>query len=221
MSYRVLLIDDSPSARALLRDSLRGLGCSVVGEATEAQEGLRLAQALQPDLIFLAVGLPGVDGITTATWIMKEAPTPIILLTRHRDPATIRRATEAGVMAYLIKPVQKEGLQPAIALAIARFREFMALWKDNQHLRRALETRKKIERAKGLLMVRRGISEAEAFSAIQRQSMKSRTPMDQIAEAILVAEAVAETTTDPNPAPSMRPQPKITPDRFLRMKGGN
>ena len=100
----------------------------------------------------------------------------------------------------------------AIELAIARFREFMALWKDNQHLRRALEGRKRIERAKGLLMARQGITEAEAFHSIQRQSMKTRTPMEQVAEAILVAEAVEEV---------VRPRSKNTQERLLTIKGGN
>jgi response regulator NasT len=157
-------------------------------------------------LIFLAVDREGVDCITAATRIMQQAPTPIILLARQRDAAMIRRATQAGVMAYLVKPVRAQELQPAVELAIARFREFMALWKDNQHLRIALEARKKIERAKGFLMARQGITEAEAYSSIRRQSMKTRTSMAQIAEAILVAEAVEQ---------AVRPRSKISPDGLL------
>jgi response regulator NasT len=200
VSYRLLLIEDNASTRTILKETLRELGYSVVGEATDAAQGLHLAQMVQPDLIFLAVGRDGGQGITAATRIMQQAPTPIILLGRQRDAAMIPQATQAGVMAYLVKPVRAQELQPAVELAIARFREFMALWKDNQHLRTALEARKKIERAKGLLMARQGITEAEAFHSIQRQSMKTRTPMQQIAEAILVTEGVVEVLTASKPA---------------------
>lgn len=199
MSYRLLLVEDCTSARTFLRETLRGLGYAVVGEAIDAERGLHLAQTLHPDLVFLAVDLEGANGITAATRIMKQAPTPIILLGHDWDTATIRQATQAGVMGYLVKPVRKQELQPAVELAVARFREVRVLWKDNQHLRTAMEARKKIERAKGLLMARQGITEAEAFHSIQRQSMKSRTPMTQIAEAILVTEAVTEAATASKP----------------------
>lgn len=204
MSYRLLLIEDSAYARTLLKETLRELGYAVVGEARDIDEGLQLVQTLQPDLIFLAADLEGANGMAAATHILKQAPTPVILLARQLDATMIRQATQAGVMACLVKPVRGQELQPAIELAIARFREFMALWKDNQHMRTALEARKKIERAKGLLMARQGITEAEAFHSIQRQSMKTRTPMQQIAEAILVAEAVAEVSTAAKPAPLER-----------------
>ena len=171
----------------------------MVGEAIDAERGLHLAQTLHPDLVFLAVDLEGANGITAATRITKQAPTPIILLGHDWDTATIRQATQAGVMGYLVKPVRKQELQPAVELAVARFREVRVLWKDNQHLRTAMEARKKIERAKGLLMARQGITEAEAFHSIQRQSMKSRTPMTQIADAILVTEAVTEAATASKP----------------------
>lgn len=200
MSYRLLLIEDSAYARTFLKETLRELGYAVVGEARGVEEGLQLVQTLQPDLIFLAADLKGANGMAAATHILKQAPTPVILLARQLDATMIRQATQAGVMACLVKPVRGQELQPAIELAIARFREFMALWKDNQHMRTALEARKKIERAKGLLMARQGITEAEAFHSIQRQSMKTRTPMQQIAEAILVAEAVAEVSTAAKPA---------------------
>lgn len=210
MSYRILLIEESPSARTFIRERLRGLGYAVVGEAPDGEKGLHLAQSLQPDLIFLGLDLKGDTGFTVVTRIMKENPTPIILLTHQQDAVTIRRATQAGVMAYLIKPVGGHELQPSIELAIARFREFMALWRDNQHLRTALEARKKIERAKGLLMARQGITEAEAFSSIQRQSMKTRTPMGRVAEAILIADAVEE---------AGRPGSRIASDRSPNIKG--
>ncbi len=192
MSYRLLLVEKRSSSRATLREALRGLGYAVVGEASDPETGVQLAHTLQPDLVFWGGGSHGGHGFAGAARIMKESPTPIILLAHRRDPETIRQATQAGVMAYLVKPVRIPELEPAIEVAIARFREFMTLWKDNQQLRTVLESRKKIERAKGLLMAREGITEAEAFNSIQRQSMKTRTRMEQVAEAILVAAAVAE-----------------------------
>lgn len=199
VAHRLLLVEDNATVRTVLKETLRKLGYAVVGEASAPEQGLHLAQSLQPDLIFLAIDLAGVDGITVATRIMEQAPAPIILLGRQRDAGKIRRATQAGVMAYLVQPLRAHELQPTVELAIARFREFMALWKDNRHLRAALEARKKIERAKGLLMARQGITESEAFHSIQRQSMKTRTPMAQIAEAILVSETVVEGATASKP----------------------
>ena len=188
--YRVLIVDDSTNSRALLRTALGRLGLRVVGEAASSEEGIGLAEGLRPDLILLAVGLPGLDGLSAAARIMQSAPTPIILLTRHRDRETIRRAGEAGVMAYLLKPLREEELMPAVELAVSRFREFAALRADNQSLRRALEARKVIERAKGILMRQEGIPEAEAFRRIQRRSMDTQIPMVEIAQAILLAEGL-------------------------------
>jgi response regulator NasT len=193
---RVLIVDDSRSSRVLLRDALKGLDCSVVCEAAEAQEGLDLTRSTQPDLIFMAVGLPGADGITAARQIMEEVPTPIVILTSHRDSQTIRRATEAGVMAYLIKPVREEELQPAVEMAIGRFTEFMTLRQENAGLKRALEERKVIERAKGILMERERLAEGEAFTRIRKASMKSRRPMVEIARALLTAEEVSRGMTN-------------------------
>lgn len=192
MRYRLLIVDDSVKSRAFLTKALLGLNCSVVGEAAEAGEGLHLAHHLRPDLILMAVGLPDLDGITAARQIMEEVPTPIVILTSHRDPETIRRATEVGVMAYLIKPVRQEELQPAIELAIARFREFMTLRQENADLKRALEERKVIERAKGILMETEGFSEQEAFARIRKMSMDTGKPMGEIARAILLATEVRQ-----------------------------
>lgn len=190
--YRILIVDDSASSRTLLVEGLKELGCAVVGEAGDAQEGLGCVRSLRPDVVFVAIGLPDSDGITAARQIMEELPTPIVILSRHRDPETIRRATEVGVMAYLIKPVRKEELGPAIELAIGRFREFVALRRENADLKRALEERKVIERAKGILMETEGFSEREAFARIRRMSMDTRKPIEEIARAILLAAGVRQ-----------------------------
>jgi len=192
MIYRILIVDDSVRSRAFLTKALQGLSCSVVGEAADAGEGLHLAHTLKPDLILMAVGLPDMDGITAARQIMEQVPTPIVILTSHRDPETIRRATEAGVMAYLLKPVRKEELGPAVELAIGRFREFVTLRQENADLKRALEERKVVEKAKGILMETEGFSEREAFARIRKMSMDTRKSMEEIARAILLVAEVRQ-----------------------------
>lgn len=190
--YRIVIVDDSASSRTLLVEGLKEMGCAIVGEAGNAQGALGCVRSLRPDLVFVAVGLPDTDGITAARQMMEELPTPIVILTSHRDPETIRRATEAGVMAYLLKPVRKEALGPAIELAIGRFREFVMLRQENADLKKALEERKVVEKAKGILMETEGFSEREAFARIRKMSMDTRKSMEEIARAILLVAEVRQ-----------------------------
>ena len=190
----VVIIDDSLGSRATLGQALKRLGFEVVGEGSSGSEAIRLAQALKPDVLFLAVGLPDLDGLTTAAQILETHALPIIILSSHLNPEVIQRAKEAGVMAYLVKPLREEELLPAMELAISRFEEFNALKKENADLKRILEDRKLIERAKGILMEREKISEPQAFGRIQKASMNSRRSMAEIAQAILLSEAVAGRT---------------------------
>ena len=157
---------------------------------------LALVAATTPEIVLMAVGLPDLDGINAARSIMEATPLPIVLLTSHHDAGTIERAKRAGVMGYLIKPLRERELHPAIELAISRFHEFAELQKQNEELKKTLEARKIIERAKGILMRRQGFSEAEAFSSIQRKSMDMRKPMTEIAEAIILSEEVAKRKND-------------------------
>ena len=190
----VVIVDDSPRSRATLGGALKRLGCEVAGEGSSGSEAIRLAQTLKPDVLFLAVGLPDMDGLTVAAHILGTLPLPILILSSHLDQELIQRAKEAGVMAYLLKPLREEELLPAIELAISRFEEFNALRKENADLRRILEDRKLIERAKGILMERERISEQQAFARIQKTSMNTRRSMAEIAQAILLSEAVAART---------------------------
>src|SRR5438093_10216493 len=144
------------------------------------------------EIVLMAVGLRDMDGISAAKKIMEENPAPIVLLSSHHDPETIEGAKDAGVMAYLVKPLREEELLPTVELAISRFDEFRSLRKENEDLKRTLEARKAIERAKGLLMKNQGLSEAEAFSLIQKKSMDMRKPMVEIAQAILLAEEMVQ-----------------------------
>jgi response regulator NasT len=143
----------------------------------------------------MAVGLHDLDGIRAARRIMQARPLPIVLLTSHFDGATIERATRAGVMGYLIKPLRASELAPVIELAIARFQEFIALQKENADLKNTLEARKVIERAKGILMKRHQLSEAEAFDLIKRQSMDTRKPMVEIARAVVLSHELTKKMT--------------------------
>lgn len=187
---RVLVIDDHLPSRAFLVKALNEKGFGVVGEGASGKGALKLAQATAPDAILMSVGLPDIDGIRAAQNIMEENPLPIVLLTSHSDTETIERAKEAGVMAYLLKPLREEELLPVTELAISRFEEFISLRRENEDLKKTLEARKAIERAKGVLMKQQGLSEPEAFSLIQKKSMDLRKPMAEIAQAIILSEEI-------------------------------
>ena len=196
MPRKAVIIDDSLQSRATLKTALMRLGFEVEGEGASGQEAIRLAQELKPDVLFLAVGLPEIDGVSAADQILEVHPLPVIILSSHRDPDVIQRAIEAGIMAYLVKPLREEELLPVTELAISRFEEFMALRKENEDLKRTLEGRKLIERAKGVLMDREKISEQQAFALIQKASMNTRQPMVEIAQAILLSEEVTARPLD-------------------------
>jgi len=190
MKRKILLIDDHLPSRSFLARALAQEGFDIVGEGASARSSVFLAKEKKPDAILMAVGLPDVDGISAAQKIMEASPCPVILVTSHYEAATIERAKKAGVMAYLIKPVRPEELRPTIEMAASRFAEFMSLRKENEDLTKTLESRKAIERAKGILMKRQGLSEAEAFALIQKRSMDTRKPMAEIAEAIMLTEGM-------------------------------
>lgn len=189
---RVVIVDDSLRSRAVLATALTRLGFEVAGEGSSGAHATRLTQELKPDVLVLAVGLPDMDGLTAAASVLEAHPLPILILSSHLDQALIQRAKEAGVMAYLLKPLREEELLPTIELAVSRFEEFKALRKENADLKRTLENRKLIERAKGVLMERESVSEQVAFARIQKASMNTRRSMAEIAQAILLTESVAE-----------------------------
>ncbi len=168
------------------------MGGAVAGAGASREEALALVERYRPDVVILAVGLPDGDGVDAAQEIMARAPCPIVLLTSRTDATVIERARAAGVMAFLLKPLRPEELGPAVDLAVARFREFEAIRKENADLKKALDSRKLVERAKGLLMEREGLTESEAFRRIQRASMDTRRSMAEVAEAILLAAKVSK-----------------------------
>jgi AmiR/NasT family two-component response regulator len=192
MKRKVLIIDDHLPSKAFSAQALSEEECEVVGEGGDGRSAVELVKILSPDVLLIAVGLPDMDGISAARQILAERPLPIILLTSHYDKDTVERAKTAGVMAYLVKPLRKEELVPNLELAISHFAEIISLRKANEHLKRSLESRKTIERAKGILMKNQGLSEAQAFSLMQKKSMNTQRPMVDIAQAIILTEEMKQ-----------------------------
>lgn len=184
---RVIVADDESLVRVDLRESLTELGYLVVGEVGDGQSAVNMARELNPDVVVMDIKMPGMDGIEAARILTQEKVSPVVLLTAYSQKDLIERAKEAGVVGYLVKPFRETDLAPAIELALARFAEFRALQEEVGNLTEALETRKKVERAKGILMEKQGMTEAEAFRKIQKMSMNTRKPMKEVAEAIVLA----------------------------------
>jgi two-component system, response regulator PdtaR len=187
-SLRVVIADDETIRLMSLKAQLESLGLQVVGEAVNGKQALDLVLRLKPDLAILDIKMPEVDGLEAAKGIAAEYPIPVIVLTAYSERSLAERAIEAGVFAYLMKPVSEEDLLPTLLLAKSRFREFQDLRKGISDLKEALETRKLIERAKGILMERRNLSEAEAFRRMQIQSQNENKKLSEIAQAIIMAD---------------------------------
>lgn len=187
---RLIIADDESLIRMNLKETLVGLGYLVVGEAGDGVSAITLARQLQPDLMVMDIKMPKLDGIQAAEVLTQERIAPVLLLTAYNDRELVQRALDAGVVAYLVKPFREADLLPAIEVAIARFQELRSLDKQLGDLQEAMETRKIVERAKGLLMETQGLTEAEAFRRIQQLSMNTRKPMKEIAQALLLANQI-------------------------------
>jgi AmiR/NasT family two-component response regulator len=191
---RVVIADDDPIIRMDLREMLAGMDYAVEGEAGDGKTAVNLARKVQPDLVIMDIRMPELDGIEAARILTAEKVAPVLLLTAYSEPELVQRAAQAGVIGYLVKPFRETQLGPAIEVTLARFREFEQVHKELGNMREALEARKIIERAKGILMARSGLSEPEAFRRIQKHSMDTRKTMREVAEAIVLAnEMEAET----------------------------
>lgn len=185
---RILIADDEGVIRLGLREMLKDQGYQVVGEAADGARLLDLVRKLRPDLVFLDIKMPGVDGLQAARALAADRAVPVIILTAYADREFVNQARAAGVLAYLVKPVRESDLRPAIEVAMARYREIQTLQKEIGNLDAAMQTRKLVERAKGILMRRHGLDEATAFSRIQKQARDSRKTMGEIAEEIIATE---------------------------------
>lgn len=189
---RVIIADDESIIRMDLREMLTNLGYLVVGEAGDGRSAVNLARELKPDVAIFDIKMPGMDGIEAARILTEEKIAPVVLLTAYSQRDLVERAKEAGVVGYITKPMRESDLTPAIEVAMARFSEFRALEKEVGDLKQALETRKLVDRAKGILMDTQGLTEAEAFRKIQKMSMNKRRPMKDVAEAIILAHQTRE-----------------------------
>ncbi|MHB0869113.1 MAG: ANTAR domain-containing response regulator [Chloroflexota bacterium] len=189
---RVVIADDESIIRMDLREMLTNLGYLVVGETGDGISAVNLARELRPDLVIMDIKMPDLDGIQAARVLTEERIAPVLLLTAFSQQELIEGAKEAGVVGYIVKPFRESELVPAIEVALARFREFKALEKELTDTRNILETRKIVERAKGVLMDTQGLKEAEAFRKIQKLSMNTRKSMREVAEAILLANQVGK-----------------------------
>lgn len=187
---RVLIADDDPIIRLDLKQMLENLGYEVVAEAGDGQEAVAQARANKPDVCILDVKMPVMDGIEATSIITEENIAPTILLTAYSDKELVDRAKDAGVFAYLVKPFKPSDLPPSIEVARSRFEQNIQLGKEVNNLAEKLETRKLIDRAKGILMDQHTLGEAEAYRRIQLQSMNLRKSMKEVAEAIILAKSI-------------------------------
>jgi len=184
---RVLVADDEPIIRLDLKHILEDMGHTVVAEAGDGAAAVSLARQHKPDLVILDVKMPVMDGIEVAAAIANDKIAPVLMLTAYGQVELVERARDVGVFGYLVKPFREVDLYPAIEIALHRFKELQELEAQVGSLQEALETRKLVERAKAILMERHGLKEPEAFRRLQVQSMRTRRPMKEIAEAVILA----------------------------------
>ncbi|GIG54480.1 transcriptional regulator [Demequina activiva] len=182
---RAVVAEDEALIRMDIVETLTEAGYDVVGEAANGEEGFALAQEHQPDVVVMDIKMPVMDGITAAEKIAAERLAPVVLLTAFSQTELVERARDAGAMAYVVKPFTPADLLPAVEIAASRFAEIRALESEIADITERMETRKKVERAKGLLMENMRLNEPEAFRWIQKTSMDRRLTMREVAEAVI------------------------------------
>jgi AmiR/NasT family two-component response regulator len=186
-ALRIVLAEDEAAVAASVIEQLRGLGHRVVGEAATGREAVRLAEEMRPDMVIMDIRLPDEDGIEAARRIAECSPTPVVFLSGHFDEHLLAGVVDAGGLAYLLKPATSDQLQAALMLAKKRFTEMKDLRAQVARLDQALEARKLVARAKGVLMERHGLSEEEAHRHMQKEASRSNTKLVELARAILTA----------------------------------
>ena len=184
---RIVIADDESIVRTDLKEMLTSLGYLVVGEVGDGRSAVNQARELKPDVVLMDIKMPDMDGIEAAKILTEEQIAPVVLLTAYSQKELVDRAKDAGVVGYLIKPFRESDLMPAIEVALSRFKEFQTVRQEVDDLQNALETRKLVERAKGILIDTQGMNENEAFRKIQKMSMNTHKPMKEVAEAIILA----------------------------------
>lgn len=189
-SLRVVVADDEPDVREYFAETLAELGHSVLAAAATGDELLAACRRHAPDLIVTDVRMPGGDGLSIARAYAAERFTPTIVVTAYHDQATLAEASEPHVFSYLVKPIERPQLEAALAIAWLRYRQFSSLRGEADSLRQALEDRKLIERAKGLLMLQAGVSEDEAFRRLQKTARNQNKKLSEVASALITAAKV-------------------------------
>ncbi|MCL2802331.1 MAG: response regulator [Micrococcales bacterium] len=182
---RIVVAEDEALIRLDAVETLREAGFEVVGEAANGEEAVRLTEELEPDVVVMDVKMPVMDGLTAAEKIHAKRLAPVVMLTAFSQKELVERAREAGAMAYVVKPFTAGDLLPAIEIARGRYSEIQALEAEVHDISERLETRKRVERAKGLLMAKMDLSEPEAFRWIQKTSMNRRLTMRDVADAVI------------------------------------
>lgn len=182
---RVVVAEDEALIRLDVVESLEDAGYRVVGQAANGDEAVELARSERPGVVIMDVKMPGSDGIAAAKTITEEGIAPVVMLTAFSQQSLVKEASDAGAMAYVVKPFIPEKLFPAIEVAMARFDQMTELKKQITDLKKRFTARKKVDRAKGLLMENMGLSEAEAFRWIQKTSMDRRLTMEEVADAVI------------------------------------
>jgi AmiR/NasT family two-component response regulator len=190
--FKILVADDEKPVAAGLQGQLDAMGYDVVAVVHDGHHAIDVCRRTLPDLVLMDIEMPGLDGLSAARQIARDPGTPVIILTAHGHPNLIDQAVEDGVLYYLLKPVTSPSLHAALQVAVARAREIKSLRENVNTLELTLRERKLIERAKGILMSRRNLPEAEAFRLLQRQSQDRRMPMAKLAESIVQADELLE-----------------------------
>ena len=188
MTIRVVVAEDEAIIRLDLKETLQEEGYEVVGETGRGDEAVQLVRDLAPDVAILDIKMPGLDGLSAAREIAGERLAAVLILTAFSQRDLIEQARDAGALAYLVKPFQRSELVPAVELAIGRFQEIRALHEQAASLEERLEARKVVDRAKGLLMDRHGMTEHDAFSFIQKRAMRDRVTMRAVGDLVIAGE---------------------------------
>jgi two-component system, response regulator PdtaR len=182
---RVVVAEDEAIIRLDLKEMLEEEGFAVVGEAADGDAAVRLAEEQRPDLVIMDIKMPGLDGLQAAERITEHNLAAVLILTAFSQRQLVQRAADAGAMGYVVKPFQKSDLMPAIEIALARYGQLAALKKETASVSERLAVRKLVDRAKGQLMDREGMTEAAAFRLLQKRAMNERRPLRAIAEEVL------------------------------------
>lgn len=188
MNKKIVIADDEPITRMDIREMLEEAGYNVVGEASDGFDAIEMCRKFSPNIVIMDIKMPLLDGINASKIIIQEGLADgIILLSAYSDTNFVEKAKEAGVIGYLVKPLDNKSLIPAVEVAISRAKEIKEIKTNMINVQKKLEARKVIEKAKGILMVEQGITEQEAFSMIRNLSMKKRVTMEDISEIIIMS----------------------------------